>query len=59
MFTLFSLPLPYYLLLYQFNRMLVWKALDIKPIPHNLDHCAAISVHEVSNVQGPLFSNAL
>ena len=36
-----------YLLLYQLSRTLVWKAQNVEPISHNLDHRMAILMHQV------------
>jgi hypothetical protein len=51
-FLIFApLPLPSYLLLYQLNRMLVWKAGNVEPKSHNLDNRSAILVYQVSRIE--------
>jgi len=48
-----------YLLLYQLNCMLIWRTQNVEPEAYNLDHQAAILVHQASNVAGPLLGKRL
>ena len=50
--------LPYYLFLHQFHRMGIGKEGKVESVSHHLDHCMAVLVHQVRNVERPLFSEA-
>ena len=51
--------LLFYLAFYKLNCMLIGKALDVEPIAHNIDHRAAILVHEIGNIERLLLGEAL
>jgi hypothetical protein len=39
--------------------MLVWKAGNVGTVAHNLNYCPALMVHEASDIDSPLFDEAL
>jgi hypothetical protein len=51
--------LPGYLTFHQLHRMVIRQAQDIQAIPHNLNHCLVILVHQVRNVERPFPIKAL
>jgi hypothetical protein len=53
------LSLPGYLSLNKFRRMFIGKALDVQPIPYDLDHCMAVLMHQIGNIERPLLCKAL
>ncbi len=47
------------LALYKLNGVCIWQTEKIEAIPHDLENCMAIKMHQIGNVQSPLFIEAL